>query len=153
MKKPHTKNELDVDFIQSRPLTKEEEKSLISKFLKSPIDFSAIEDEFKKDLGENLYSDEVMNFHYEENLNIVNTSTILIVNEKLYHSQIEEDNEEKIKKLKDNNSNIKKYREKEATNMKYLMDRMRKLNFESENLHNKRIELRESIDKDLSEKF
>jgi hypothetical protein len=33
MKKPHTKNELDVDFIQSRPLTKEEEKSL-SEFIK-----------------------------------------------------------------------------------------------------------------------
>ena len=33
MKKLHSKNELDVDFIQSKPLTKEEEKAL-SEFIK-----------------------------------------------------------------------------------------------------------------------
>ncbi|MBK7311736.1 MAG: hypothetical protein IPI93_13420 [Sphingobacteriaceae bacterium] len=33
MKKSNKKNELDVDFIQSKPLTKEEQKSL-SKFIK-----------------------------------------------------------------------------------------------------------------------
>jgi hypothetical protein len=31
MKKPHSKNELDVDFIQSKPLTKAEEKALSEK--------------------------------------------------------------------------------------------------------------------------
>ncbi len=33
MKKTHSKKELDVDFIQSRPLTKDEEKAL-SEFIK-----------------------------------------------------------------------------------------------------------------------
>ncbi len=33
MKKLHSKNELDVDFIQSKPLTKAEEKAL-SEFIK-----------------------------------------------------------------------------------------------------------------------
>ncbi len=33
MKKAHSKNELDVDFIQSKPLTKEEERAL-SEFIK-----------------------------------------------------------------------------------------------------------------------